>query len=288
MRRCSNLLFAAAALLLAAPLSAQDGPAPSAAGARPQVALMGTVPIYWGEAEGFADLLSGDAPSHWARSVIARHAEPVPLDYLSAEALAPYRYLLMAQPRGLTGEENVALDAWVRGGGRLLLFADPLMTGESRFHLGDRRRPQDVALLSPILAHWGLELHFDAAQDDGPATVDHFGSAIPVNMRGSFSANGEKTGCAIPGDGLLAHCAIGTGEALLVADAALLDITGPWPGAEPALDSLIGHIFPGLAGENGEIAGRVASPMRDGAGSGATAPKTAPLGHADSQEGHAH
>lgn len=250
MRRFSKLAAAALALLACAPAAAQDDASP----AQPpeQIALMGTIPIYWGEAADMDELLAGTGRPHWARAAFERRGEIVPIDYLSAEVLAPHRYLVLAQPRGLTPEENVALDAWVRGGGRLLLFADPLMTGESRFGIGDRRRPQDVALLSPIMAHWGLDLRFDEAQSEGMASVDHFGTALPVNMRGTFVAIGSGTECAIPGDGLIAHCSLGTGEALLVADAALLDLDGPVPGAEAALAGLVAHIFP----QTGEIAGR--------------------------------
>ncbi|QZH75461.1 MAG: ABC transporter [Erythrobacter sp.] len=214
---------------------------------------MGTIPIYWGETEGFDEILAGEAQPHWARAFIERRAPLAPLDYLSAEALAPHRALLMAQPRGLTAEENVALDAWVREGGHVLLFVDPMMTGESRFGLGDRRRPQDVALLSPILAHWGLGLHFDEGQDEGLVQVDHFGTTLPVNLRGTFAYTGEAQHCAIPGDGLLAHCSLGLGQVLLVADAAMLDLAGPYEGAAAGFDSLLAHIFPQF-GESAGIA----------------------------------
>lgn len=247
MRRCSKLL-ALAAILLSVPAIAQEAE-------RPQLALMGTIPIYWGEADGFDAVVRGDSEPHWARALIEEAAEPVPIDYLSAEALAPYHFLLMAQPRGLAPEENVALDAWVRGGGKLLLFADPMMTGESRFGIGDRRRPQDVALLSPILAHWGLELQFDPAQEEGLVAVDHFGDRLPVNLRGTLEPLAGREDCAIPGDGLLAHCSLGTGQALIVADAAMLDIAGPYEGARGALASLLGHIFP----EIGDFAGNPAA-----------------------------
>ncbi|MWV27382.1 ABC transporter [Aurantiacibacter rhizosphaerae] len=232
-----NSLFAAAALTLCCvPAAAEEE-------ARPEVALMGTVPIFWGEADGFAELLSGDAPSHWARGVLEEGFDLAPLDYLSADALKGHKYLLMAQPRGLTGEENVALDAWVRDGGSLLLFADPRMTGESRFHIGDRRRPQDVALLSPILAHWGLELAFDPAQQAGPHTVNHFGDAIPVNLRGELRPVGDAQYCTTSADGLLAHCAIGAGQVMIVADAAMLDIFDRTDAGESALRWLVAHIF---------------------------------------------
>ncbi len=232
----TSRLFAALALGLCAPcVHAEE--------VRPDIAVMGTVPIYWGEAAGLDELLSGDAPQHWARDVLEERFSLAPLDYLSAEALAGQRYLLMAQPRGLSAEENVALDAWVRDGGSLLLFADPRMTGESRFHIGDRRRPQDVALLSPILSHWGLELVFDPAQPEGPQTVDHFGDALPVNLRGELRPVGDARYCAIPGDGLLAHCVIGAGQAMIVADAAMLDIADRSDADESAFRWLVSHIF---------------------------------------------
>ncbi len=220
---------------------------------RPPLALMGTVPIYWGEAAGLDEMLNGHAPPHWARGVLEEGFTLAPLDYLSAEALAGHRSLLMAQPRGLSAEENVALDAWVREGGTLLLFADPMMTGESRFHLGDRRRPQDVALLSPILAHWGLALEFDPAQPTGPQMVDHFGDSLPVNQRGRLSHVGDADYCNIPGEALLAHCVIGQGQAMIVADAAMLDIAGPYTDAEAALRWLLGHVFENFGDSAGNV-----------------------------------
>lgn len=277
MRRCSRLL-ACIATLASAPLAAQDVE-------RPQLALMGTIPIFWGESDGFTDLVRGEAEPHWARALIEERADPVPLDYLSAEALAPHRYLLLAQPRGLSAEENVALDAWVREGGQVLLFADPWMTGDTRYRIGDRRRPQDVALLSPILTHWGLELQFDEAQVEGLATFDHFGDPIPVNMRGQFAQVGESTSCAIPGDGLLAHCSLGLGQVLLVADAAMLDHEGPHDGAEEALQMLMEHIFP----EIGDHAGMAAAGSRDSTGTGGESTANAPPDLGEQQgEGHIH
>ena len=259
MRRCNNPLLAlATCLLFAAPVPAlaQDVAVESALPAgddagRPELGLMGTIPIYWGEAGDFADLLSGGGEAHWARAVLERDFEPVPRDYLSAEALDGLDYLLMAQPRGLSPEENVALDAWVRAGGRLLLFVDPWMTGESHFGLGDRRRPQDVAMLSPILAYWGVALTMDDAQADETIGIQHEGVELPVRMRGAFVPTGEGGHCTIGTEGLLARCPLGAGEALIVADAAMLDLHDPDPRSEAALSAMLGSIFPQI----GEIAG---------------------------------
>lgn len=234
--------------LSAAPAMAQDE------AERPQLALMGTVPIYWGEAEGLGDTLSGTAVAHWARAELERDYTLVPLDYLSADALAGQHFLLMAQPRALSPEENVALDEWVRSGGHLLLLADPWMTGESRFSIGDRRRPQDVALLSPILGHWGLELVFDEDQQAGIAAREIAGKPVPVNLAGHFRIADPESPCAPESAGLLAKCRIGEGQAILLADAAMLDIGEPWADAPEALALLSGMAF----GENGDDAGKPA------------------------------
>ncbi len=247
--RKTSLALASAVLLGAMPLAAQQE---HDVEVQPVLALMGTIPIYWGEADGFAELLDSADHAHWARAVIEQDFTLKPLDFLSAEALSGQRFLLLAQPRALAAEENVALDEWVRAGGRLLLFVDPMMTGDSRFGLGDRRRPQDVALLSPILARWGLELQFDEQQAPGLHMLDHFGDALPVNLPGRLEVLPGHQECSIPmEEALLAHCVVGQGQVLVVADAAMLDIAGPYPSSEQAVSMLALHIF----GDFGENAG---------------------------------
>jgi hypothetical protein len=200
---------------------------------------MGTIPLYWGEEAAFGDALSGNATHHWARTQLETRYALHPLDTLSADSLTGLDFLLLAQPRALSGPENVALDAWVRGGGRVLLFADPLLTGESRFAIGDRRRPQGAILLSPILGHWGLRLEFDDSRAEGFALAG--GKVqIPVNLPGRFVS---EDGCKVDSEGLLARCAIGKGRVVAVADAALLDLYEPHPAAPAALDWLVGESF---------------------------------------------
>jgi len=247
MRVLAGLLAALA--IFATPVAAHDARPDQDAeedSRKTPVGLMGTVPLYWGEAAGFEELLGGVVAPHWARAVIADAGEPVPFDFLTADGLDAVTRLVLAQPRALAGEENVALDHWVRAGGHLLLFADPLMTGESRFALGDRRRPQDVALLSPILAHWGLELQFDAEQSDGLQMREFAGEALPIAMAGRLVLATDSEGksiCAIEAEGLVARCSLGKGHALIVADAAILDAAGPYPGAEAGLRALLDATF---------------------------------------------
>jgi hypothetical protein len=214
---------------------------------RPELGLMGTLPIYWGEAGDLADLLNG-GEAHWARVRLEASYSLRPLDTLSDQSLAGIRQVLLAQPRALTPAENVALDAWVRAGGNLLLFADPMLTGESQFGIGDRRRPQDVIVLSPILRHWGLELDFDLDTPEGFDTVTASGTTIPVNLPGRFSSTGGATPCSLEAENILARCRIGSGSVVVLADAALLDLHHPHPAAASALSGLLEQSF-GKAGK---------------------------------------
>jgi hypothetical protein len=241
--RVALLGLAAALSVLAAPGNAQE-PAP-----RPELGLMGTIPIFWGETGELSELISGGGEVHWARARLEAAYTLRPLDSLSGESLEGLEFLLLAQPRPLSPAENVALDAWVRAGGRLLLFADPMLTGESRFALGDRRRPQDVILLSPILRHWGLELEFDIDLPEGFAELMAVGVRIPVNRPGRFVEVSAESPCTLAVDNVLARCTIGAGRALVLADAALLDLHHAHPAAPGALDWLVERGF------RGEIAG---------------------------------
>ena len=241
-RRTSLRAALALALACAGAPAVGEGK-PQAEEARPELALMGTIPIYWGEAGDFSEMLDSASHAHWARAVLERQYRLVPMDWLGAENLAESRFLLMAQPRALSAEENVALDNWVRAGGRLLLFADPMMTGESRFPIGDRRRPHDVVLLSPILSHWGLQLQYDAEQTEGVAIVDIGEAEVPVNLSGALVVLDGHRECVIDGAALVARCAIGAGHVLVLADAAVLDFDGPHAGAVSSLSALTGQLF---------------------------------------------
>ena len=183
---------------------------------RAPLGLFTSLPILWHEADDIAAQLSGPGKPHWARPVLEERRRLVPLDTLLHPA--GFDDLLIAQPRPLEPAENVALDRWVRAGGHLLLFADPLLTSESRFALGDPRRPADTVLLEPILAHWGLALRA------GDGVRESAGTGFAVAAPGVLERlPGTPPDCAIEQEGLVAQCRIGTGTALIVADAALLE-----------------------------------------------------------------
>ncbi|WP_170005575.1 Gldg family protein [Pseudopontixanthobacter vadosimaris] len=194
---------------------------------RPVLGLLTTLPIYWAENATFSDALDSDVPVHWARRWLARRYDLQPVDALEADTLAALDHLLLVQPRALGGAENVALDDWVRKGGEVLLFADPRLTGHSIYPIGDRRRPQDVVLLSPILTRWGLELTFDEAQPLGESSVNFGERPLPTELAGRLrpvtTSADAPSDCRIVADALVALCRIGAGRAVIVADAALLE-----------------------------------------------------------------
>jgi hypothetical protein len=205
----------------------------------PRIGLFTSLPIVWNEADDLKGMVDAPAGAHWARGVLEKRGKLVPLDTLFD--LLKVDQLVIAQPRPLVPEENVSLDAWVRRGGRLLMFADPMLTQESAFALGDRRRPQDVALVSPILARWGLQLQFDESQAGG--LRENTGEHLPINLAGSLSVipGGHDARCAIGMAGLVARCEIGRGHAVLVADAAVLESA---PAHDAELAKLLDEAFP--------------------------------------------
>jgi hypothetical protein len=195
------------------------------------VGLFTTLPILWAETEDLAGHLRADVPPHWVLTALRRRGEVKPIDSMmpvrkseggTTSPLDGLRLLVMAQPRALAPEENVALDAWVRAGGNLLLFADPMLTEESAYGLGDRRRPQDVILLSPILDHWMLRLEFDEVQPAGERNVRLGSVAMPVDLPGRIVMAPGARHCSLLADAVVADCRIGRGRLMLVADAALL------------------------------------------------------------------
>ena len=220
---------------------------PAAAASDTPLLLFTSLPIYWGEAPDLGSMLSSNG-KHWARAAIEERRGLRPLDTLEAETLGVGGDLLMIQPRPLSPQENVALDSWVAGGGRLLLFADPALTEDSAFAIGDRRRPQDVVLLSPILGRWGLGLEFDEDQELGERAVRVGGGAsLPVNLPGQFvERDGGRADASCEVDAVIADCRIGSGRVIAIADAALFEAGPGGPVStvrRRALDALLARAF---------------------------------------------
>jgi hypothetical protein len=225
--RRSRLLLALGLIALLAAALVWRGAASRVPG--DPIGLFTSLPLLWAESEDLGAALRSDTPAHWARAVIEEKGRVVPLDHLAGEgagSLQGLKRLVIAQPRPLSPEENVALDNWVRGGGQVLLLADPMLTEDSAFPIGDKRRPQDVALLTPILRRWGLEPQFDESQPMGERVAEVMGQPVPVNLSGRFLIV-DANACRAWGDGVAASCAIGKGRVFALGDAAVLERGDP-------------------------------------------------------------
>lgn len=230
---------ALAALAVAAALLAgcNAAPAQTTPDERPVLGLMSSLPLYWAEDAAFADIAAGRAAPPWQRRAIETRFELVPLDTLSpVPALSPdapdtdplqgVARLAVIQPRGLSAADNVALDEWVRAGGRLLLVLDPMLTGDYAAPLGDPRRPVDSALVPPVVKRWGLSIAFPDHEtgdaDTGTATMPG-GATVPLAYAGVIERlPGAGGDCTLPA-AAIATCRIGKGQVTLVADAALFE-----------------------------------------------------------------
>ena len=200
-----------AAALLAVMLCACRNEATPAEGPKPTVHVLTSLPLIF--EEGF-----GVEPAKGKVATFLRaHYRLEPIDLPSQ--LPSGATLLAAQPRALPAEELVALDAWVRGGGNLLLLADPLLEWPSKRPLGDRLRPPVSFADTGLLMHWGLRLD---APDKRGIQYDQMNGAIAFISRGSLVKVGDD--CALEDGGWKALCRLGKGTATIIADADFLNV----------------------------------------------------------------
>jgi hypothetical protein len=213
--RWRALTLAVAALLAAAVayavISRPPAPLPPRSPSqRPTLLLLTSLPLVFGEQFS----LNGGSP---ALKSLERRYKVVPISVTDDADLAKGGLLFMAHPLAQPAEDLVALDNWVRGGGKVLLLADPLLEWPSERPLGDPLRPPPMFMDTGLLAHWGLRL--DAPDERGPGTRVLAGASVQTVSPGSLYGS-----CEISRDRLVAHCRIGKGRATIVADADLLDV----------------------------------------------------------------
>ena len=236
LRRRSALTAAAGLLVLAGcdRPSADGTPSPTQTERTP-LGLMSSLPLYWPLGADVADLAAGRGEAAWQRTAMEQAYTLVPLDTLSpipglspeapeTDPLAGLTRLAVIQPRGLSPADNVALDAWVRGGGRLLLVLDPALTGDYDLPVGDPRRPVDSALIPPVVARWGMAVSFDDTLPAAVTTARLSGVSLPLALAGRIVITDPAAGgCASAAEGAAAMCRVGKGRVTLIADAALFE-----------------------------------------------------------------
>jgi len=167
-------------------------PQPRPEAERPRLALLTSLPLVFGEHFG---LDSGGSP---ALTRLEQRYKVVPIGVADAASLKGHSLLLMAHPRAQPAERLADLDSWVRGGGHVLLLADPKLDWPSERPLGDILRPSPMFTDTGLLEHWGLRL----------------------SERGLTSSGS----CRVTEQGLIAHCAIERGQATIIADADFLHV----------------------------------------------------------------
>ncbi len=192
--------------------------------AKPRIGLMTTLPLRWAEGNMATVLDPGAKPS----GAYNRLAERYRIDLIDKPEQLSRRkldVLVLAQPRVFGPAELVNLDNWVKRGGKLLIFADPALAWESTYPLGDNRRPLFTSLLSPLFTHWGIELvlPMDGSKVDDVRKIGAFSLRMPTPGAWQLRSASNDAACSISADYLLANCEVGKGNALLVADADILD-----------------------------------------------------------------
>ena len=179
--------------------------------AKPVLLLLTSLPLVFGEQ--FAVEGTGSP----ALKALETRYQVRPISVASPQELAQARVLLMAHPLAQPAENLVALDNWVRNGGRVLLLADPMLEWPSSRPLGDPLRPPAMFMDTGLLGHWGLRL--DAPDERGPRLRKLGGHEVLTASPGMLFGK-----CPISADRLVARCTVGKGKATVVADADLLDL----------------------------------------------------------------
>jgi hypothetical protein len=228
-RRRALLILCMLALVggaLAFAASRREPPRSRPPAQRPPLMLLTSLPLLFGEE---FSLKGGGSP---ALERLETRYRVVPISVSSVPELSKGRLLLMAQPLAQTPENLVALDNWVRGGGRVLLLADPMLEWPSKRPLGDPLRAPPMFADTGLLAHWGLRL--DAPDRRGAVKARLGGYDVLTVSPGSLDG-----GCRISSERLVARCRVGKGRATIVADADFLNLEKFGPNLRSNLDGLV-------------------------------------------------
>lgn len=224
-----RLLVAAGAMLLtvgcsAVPASEVVTEEPASlvpSGPRLRVVLMSSLPLVHGDGIDLTAMIAGKSNPHPLHEDLKAAHDLVVADALDGDGLDGVDMVILVQPRALPPQDLVALDDYVRSGGRLLLFADPVLEWAGGRGLGDPQGPLRSSLISPLLKHWGIEL-----LDPELGSVRLQPSGAWLVHPGQFALLSGKIGdanCEIENQGHVARCRPGRGRAVLVADADLID-----------------------------------------------------------------
>lgn len=177
---------------------------------KPVLLLLTSLPIAFGEQ------FSLDEAGSPLLAALEKRYSVRPIATASAFELAGAKLLLMAHPLAQPAEDLVALDHWVRGGGRVLLLADPMLEWPDGRPLGDPTRPPPMFMDTGLLMRWGLQLSTPSGR--GPRDRSLAGEPIVAISPGELGGN-----CAVERRRAVANCKVGFGRVTVVADADFID-----------------------------------------------------------------
>ena len=192
---------------------------------RPDLLIMSSIPLQWGEAN-MAQIAKGETEPSPLFDALVEQNRPIVIDDFQKLGSPGKTPLLMIQPRALAPRELVQLDDWVRKGGTAIIFADPALDWPSERPLGDQRRPLFTSLLNPLFRHWGVELALPVAERDNTDVRTTAGNyALSLKSPGILlrPKNAKATArCTIRKDEFMAYCDVEKGRALIIADVDML------------------------------------------------------------------
>ncbi len=187
--------------------------------ARADLHVLTALPLFLGNGD-IKSMLAGKSGPNPLLVRLQKGRRVIPLDIADESHLKQVTRLLAIQPGLLPPAELKALDDWVRAGGKALIFVDPDLAWPHPYPLGDPRAPPPSTMLDPLFNHWGLVL--EGMRGIPQSSVDAI-DGRPVALVNPGRWRSEGGGCNITDNRLVATCALGKGQAILVADADMAD-----------------------------------------------------------------
>lgn len=185
-----------------------------------RVTMLSSFPLEQASGETVAARLNGRIDVAPVLALLRRQFSVRLVDDATSTGLVDTDVLLLAHPRTLSPQSLVAIDAWVRAGGKAIVLADGLSSWPPTYALGDPRNPPVTSMLGPLLTHWGVRLDAPSPADSGSRDWWQGRQRLRLLSPGQFVQ--ENGGCSLSNDGIYGDCAIGAGRVLLLADADLL------------------------------------------------------------------